>query len=169
MRCLLRLLQIFLKSCGIVVQAFALLPGFCFSKPRHTLGEALLLCCGKLCRTLDLLQSLHPFVRRKKIFSQQPLIQLLQIRPAKLDFLPDPLKKLQHLYQRAKMPVRFLSEQVSRKPPAKRKKSRTHNTKDHRINFTCYQLELFMDGDMEEMIDALMLADETARLAQSLE
>ena len=40
---------------------------------------------------------------------------------------------------------------------------------DHRINFTCYQLELFMDGDMEEMIDALMLADETARLAQSLE
>lgn len=40
---------------------------------------------------------------------------------------------------------------------------------DHRINMTMYQLELFMDGDIQEMLDALMLADEAQRLAHSLE
>jgi peptide chain release factor 1 len=39
---------------------------------------------------------------------------------------------------------------------------------DHRIGRTQYQLELFMDGDLQQMLDALMLADETARLEASL-
>ena len=40
---------------------------------------------------------------------------------------------------------------------------------DHRINVTMYQLELFMDGEIQQMLDQLMVADEAARLAQSLE
>lgn len=36
---------------------------------------------------------------------------------------------------------------------------------DHRINFTSYNLEAFMDGDLDEMIQALTLADQQAKLA----
>ncbi len=36
---------------------------------------------------------------------------------------------------------------------------------DHRINLTLYKLEQFMDGDMDEMIDALILAERTAQLS----
>lgn len=40
---------------------------------------------------------------------------------------------------------------------------------DHRINFTMYKLEQFMDGDMDEMIDALILAERTAQLSGDAE
>ncbi|MDD4076024.1 MAG: peptide chain release factor 1, partial [Eubacteriales bacterium] len=36
---------------------------------------------------------------------------------------------------------------------------------DHRINLTLYKLEAFMDGDMDEMIDALILAERAAQLS----
>ena len=36
---------------------------------------------------------------------------------------------------------------------------------DHRINLTLYRLESFLDGDMDEVIDALNIADRAARLA----
>ncbi|MGI6114568.1 peptide chain release factor 1 [Luoshenia tenuis] len=35
---------------------------------------------------------------------------------------------------------------------------------DHRINMTVYQLEAFLDGDLDEMLDALALADQQAQL-----
>ena len=35
---------------------------------------------------------------------------------------------------------------------------------DHRINFTLYSLDSFMNGDIGQMIEALRLADQTARL-----
>ncbi|MDD3920042.1 MAG: peptide chain release factor 1 [Eubacteriales bacterium] len=35
---------------------------------------------------------------------------------------------------------------------------------DHRIGMTLYKLEQFLDGDMDEMIDALILAERTAML-----
>lgn len=35
---------------------------------------------------------------------------------------------------------------------------------DHRIGLTLYTLEAFMDGDLDEMIEALRLADQTAKL-----
>jgi peptide chain release factor 1 len=35
---------------------------------------------------------------------------------------------------------------------------------DHRINLTLYRLESFIDGDMDEIIDALILAERTAQL-----
>ena len=35
---------------------------------------------------------------------------------------------------------------------------------DHRIGLTLYQLESFVDGDCDPIIDALVLADETERL-----
>lgn len=38
---------------------------------------------------------------------------------------------------------------------------------DHRIGLTLYKLEQFLDGDMDEMIDALILADRTARLTEN--
>jgi peptide chain release factor 1 len=38
---------------------------------------------------------------------------------------------------------------------------------DHRIGFTIYQLEKFMDGDLDETIDALSTADRAAKLAKS--
>ena len=36
---------------------------------------------------------------------------------------------------------------------------------DHRINLTLYRLEAVMDGDLDELLDALALADQTRRLA----
>lgn len=36
---------------------------------------------------------------------------------------------------------------------------------DHRISLTLYKLEQFIDGDMDEMLDALVLADKTEALA----
>ena len=35
---------------------------------------------------------------------------------------------------------------------------------DHRIGLTLHSLETFMDGDIGEMIEALRLADQTAKL-----
>ena len=36
---------------------------------------------------------------------------------------------------------------------------------DHRIGLTLYRLEAFLDGDMDELIDALILAERSAKLA----
>lgn len=38
---------------------------------------------------------------------------------------------------------------------------------DHRIGLTIYQLEAFLNGDMDEMIDALITADQADRLSQA--
>ena len=35
---------------------------------------------------------------------------------------------------------------------------------DHRVNVTLYKLPQFLNGDMDELLDALVLADQTARL-----
>ena len=53
-------------------------------------------------------------------------------------------------------------------------KIRTYNfpqgrVTDHRINMTLYRLESFLDGDMDEMIDALILAERTAQLTGEAE
>jgi peptide chain release factor 1 len=40
---------------------------------------------------------------------------------------------------------------------------------DHRINFTIYNLNAFMDGDIQEMIDRLVSVDQAERLKESLE
>ena len=37
---------------------------------------------------------------------------------------------------------------------------------DHRIGLTLYKLEQFLDGDMDEMIDALIMSDREARMAE---
>lgn len=37
---------------------------------------------------------------------------------------------------------------------------------DHRINMTIYQLEAFLNGDIQDMIDALITDDQTKKLAQ---
>ncbi|MEE3480478.1 MAG: peptide chain release factor 1 [Lachnospiraceae bacterium] len=49
-------------------------------------------------------------------------------------------------------------------------KIRTYNfpqgrVTDHRINLTLYKLDKVMDGDLQELIDALMLADQEQKLA----
>ena len=38
---------------------------------------------------------------------------------------------------------------------------------DHRINLTLYKLEQVLDGNMDELIDALITADQAAKLSQS--
>ena len=38
---------------------------------------------------------------------------------------------------------------------------------DHRIGLTLYKLEQFLDGDMDEMFDALILAERTAKLGSA--
>ena len=53
-------------------------------------------------------------------------------------------------------------------------KIRTYNfpqsrVTDHRINKTIHQLQDFLDGDIEEMIDALILEDQTKKLELSQE
>ncbi|MGN1208490.1 MAG: peptide chain release factor 1 [Christensenellales bacterium] len=40
---------------------------------------------------------------------------------------------------------------------------------DHRINFTVYALTEFLNGDMDELIDALTIADQKAKLEKGLE
>jgi len=40
---------------------------------------------------------------------------------------------------------------------------------DHRISLTLYKLEQFMDGDLNEMIDALTLAEKTQALSAQQE
>lgn len=51
-------------------------------------------------------------------------------------------------------------------------KIRTYNypqsrVTDHRINFTIYKLDQFMDGDIQEMIDALIMDEKEKLLAQA--
>lgn len=51
-------------------------------------------------------------------------------------------------------------------------KIRTYNfpqgrISDHRINLTLYRLEAFLNGDLEEMIDALITSDRAERLQES--
>ena len=36
---------------------------------------------------------------------------------------------------------------------------------DHRINLTLYKLDSFLDGDIDEMIDALITVDQTEKMA----
>jgi peptide chain release factor 1 len=50
-------------------------------------------------------------------------------------------------------------------------KIRTYNfpqgrVTDHRINLTLYRLEKILDGDIQEIIDALIAADQAAKLAK---
>ena len=35
---------------------------------------------------------------------------------------------------------------------------------DHRINLTLYKLDSFLDGDIDEMIDALITVDQTEKM-----
>ena len=54
---------------------------------------------------------------------------------------------------------------------ARSEKIRTYNypqsrVTDHRINYTIYSLEAFLNGDIEEMIDALIAADRADRLKE---
>ena len=35
---------------------------------------------------------------------------------------------------------------------------------DHRINLTLYKLDSYLDGDLYEMIDAMLLAEQTQKL-----
>ncbi len=54
---------------------------------------------------------------------------------------------------------------------ARSEKIRTYNypqsrVTDHRINYTIYQLESFMNGNLDEMIDALITADRADRLKE---
>ena len=50
-------------------------------------------------------------------------------------------------------------------------KIRTYNfpegrVTDHRIKLTLYKLDQIMNGDLNELIDSLIAADQTAKLAQ---
>ena len=40
---------------------------------------------------------------------------------------------------------------------------------DHRIGLTLYKLEAFMNGDLDEMIDALVTSDQAEKLRQDVE
>ncbi len=40
---------------------------------------------------------------------------------------------------------------------------------DHRINMTLYSIDTFMNGDIEDMLEALRIADQTARLNEQVE
>ena len=40
---------------------------------------------------------------------------------------------------------------------------------DHRINFSVFQMESFLDGDIDEMVDALSTADRALKLSATEE
>ena len=51
------------------------------------------------------------------------------------------------------------------------RRSRTYNfpqgrVTDHRINLTLYKLDKIMNGDIQEIIDACIAADQAAKLAK---
>ena len=37
---------------------------------------------------------------------------------------------------------------------------------DHRVGLTIYKLDQFMDGDMDEIIDALITEDQTSKMQE---
>ena len=37
---------------------------------------------------------------------------------------------------------------------------------DHRINYTVYNLQAFLDGELQDLIDNLILADQKAKLEE---
>ena len=52
-------------------------------------------------------------------------------------------------------------------------KIRTYNypqsrVSDHRINYTMHNLTSFMDGDLQEVLDALQLAENAERLKEAV-
>ncbi|MBO7224620.1 MAG: peptide chain release factor 1, partial [Bacteroidales bacterium] len=52
-------------------------------------------------------------------------------------------------------------------------KIRTYNypqsrVTDHRINWTMYNLPVFMDGDIQDVLDALQLAENAERLKEAV-
>ena len=54
---------------------------------------------------------------------------------------------------------------------ARSEKIRTYNypqsrVTDHRINYTIYSLEAFLNGDIDEMVEALIAADRADRLKE---
>ena len=54
---------------------------------------------------------------------------------------------------------------------ARSEKIRTYNypqsrVTDHRINYTIYQLESFLNGNIDEMVEALIAADRADRLKE---
>ena len=62
----------------------------------------------------------------------------------------------------------FIEQYLMQKKQKKR--IRTYNfpqsrVTDHRIGLTLYKLEQFMNGDCDEVFDALAIADRTAKLA----
>lgn len=77
----------------------------------------------------------------------------------------------------------YMQEQQNRKLENQRRlqvgtgdrseKIRTYNypqgrVTDHRINYSIYQIENFMNGNIEEMVDALTAADKTDRLKEGI-
>ncbi|NPV88738.1 peptide chain release factor 1 [Coprothermobacteraceae bacterium] len=92
--------------------------------------------------------------------------------------LQNKIKALKFL--RAKLFERMLEEQQKTVSDFRRsligsgergEKIRTYNfmqnrVTDHRINFSIYYLDRFLDGDLDEMIDALQTADRESRLKE---
>jgi peptide chain release factor 1 len=69
-----------------------------------------------------------------------------------------------------------LQEEAEQEQAAARRSERirTYNfpqgrVTDHRINLTLYKLDLVVDGDLDEIIDALITADEVERLKETVE
>jgi peptide chain release factor 1 len=84
---------------------------------------------------------------------------------------------MQWLYKKV---VDMQREQVQNEQAAQRRnlvgsgdrseKIRTYNypqnrITDHRINYTTHNLDKFMEGDIEDMLDAMAMADNADRLA----
>lgn len=82
--------------------------------------------------------------------------------------------RLLDMYQREKDDAKASARKSMVGSGDRSERIRTYNfpqnrVTDHRINFTLYKLEQFMDGDMDEMIDALILAERTAQLSGDAE
>ena len=81
------------------------------------------------------------------------------------------------LYEReaAERNAKIASERKSQVGTGDRsERIRTYNfpqgrVSDHRIGLTLYKIESFMDGDLDEMIDALITADQSEKLKGSEE
>ena len=80
------------------------------------------------------------------------------------------LKSRLYEHYRAEQDAALASERRSQVGSGDRsERIRTYNfpqgrVTDHRIGLTLYRLEQFLDGDMDELIDALIVADRAAKL-----
>ena len=97
-----------------------------------------------------------------------------ELKPVQINVSPDLLKidKVLELKSKYKVAKNFAIE--TDKNLGKKKKIRTYNFKenrvtDHRIKLTLHRLDSILAGDLDEVVEALLIAERDRQLAESFD